>query len=424
MYKLKQENTKVEIEITIDAKEWEEGVCQVYESNKGRFNVTGFRKGHAPRKVIEKEYGDTVFFEDTVELFFNKTIGDVLKEHPNLEPVAMPTTQFDSFTAEGGLKMKIFYDIVPDFQLCKYKGVTIPVHSAEVSEHDVKHEINHLLEEHASFETVDRAIKVGDSALIDFTGFIDGKEFEGGKAENYPLEIGSHSFIDTFEDQLVGHKKGETVDVNVTFPENYGAPEFAGKKALFKVVVREVREKHLPQLDDKFISNATEFETVEEYRKDLTAHIQTMKANEQDSEFEYNMRNYLLENTNIDIPEAMIENSVRHDINHLKEALASYGLTPEDYLKQTGGGTLEDYANRIRENSVRAIKSRYVYRKLIDENKIEVSKQELDAVTAAATNEDEILRKENELLIKKLFAFLKENNKLEILPEEECDCCK
>ena len=423
MYKLKQENTKVEIELTIDGKEWEEGVQRVYETSKSKFNVTGFRKGHAPRKVIEKEYGDSVFFEDTVELFFNKTLGEVLRENPNLEPVAMPTTQFESFTVEKGLKMKIFYDVVPNFELCKYKGVSIPVHTAEVTDHDIKHEIKHLLEEHATFETVDRPIKNGDSALINFTGYMDGVEFEGGKAENYPLEIGSHSFIDTFEDQLVGHKAGDNVDVNVTFPENYGASEFSGKKALFKVVVNEVREKHLPTLDDKFISNATEFETVEEYRKDLTAHIQTMKTNEQDSEFEYNMRNYLLDNTKIEIPEVMIENSVNHDINRLKEALAPYGMTPEDYLKQTGGGTLEDYANRIRENSVRAIKSRYIYRKLIDENKLDVSEKELAKATKGLTNEDDILRVENEMLLKNLFKFLKENNKLEILPEEECGCC-
>lgn len=423
MFSLKKENTKVEISLTVDNKEWEEGVEKVYETSKSKFNVVGFRKGHAPRRVIEQQYGDSVFFEDTVEYFVNKTLNEVLVKNPELEPVTMPSTQFESFTVENGLKMKIMFEIVPDFKLCEYKGVTIKVHSNEVTDHDIEHQIHHLLEDNAKFETVDREIKNGDSAVIDFIGYIDDVPFDGGAAQDYPLEIGSHSFIDTFEDQLVGHKKGDNVDVNVTFPENYQAEEFKGKKALFKVVVKDVREKTLPEFDDKFVADTTEFETVEEYKKDLTAHIQDMKDKQMENEFEYNMREYLLANTNVEIPQVMVDNAVNEDINRMKDALAAYNVTLEDYLKQTGS-SLEEYLKNANERTLKMIKTRYIYRKLLEENKIEVSAKELEDATKDMKTKDshDLVRKENELLLDKLHAFLKKYNNLEIVKEEQHSC--
>ena len=416
MYNIKKENTKVEIDLSIDSAEWEKGVQSVYESTKGKFNIEGFRKGHAPRKVIEQLYGDSVFFEDTVDMFVNEALNDVLDKNPELEPVAMPTTQFESFTADGGLKMKIFFEIVPDFKLPAYKDVTIKVHSNEVTDEDVEHQIHHLLEDNAKFVSVDREIKNGDSALIDFTGYINGEAFDGGRAMDYPLEIGSHSFIDNFEDQLIGHKKGEEVDVNVTFPEDYQAEEFKGKKALFKVTVKDVREKSLPTLDDKFVADTTEFETVDEYKKDLKAHIQDMKDQNMENEFEYNMRDYLLKNTKIEIPQVMIDNSVEDDIKRMRDTLAPYKITLEDYLKQTGGN-FDDYKKNMTDRAVTMIKTRYIYRKLLEENKITVSAKELEDATKGMKESREIVRKENELLLNKLHKFLRENNKLEIVKD-------
>lgn len=416
MYSLKKNKTKVEIDLSIDSAEWEKGVQSVYESSKSKFNIEGFRKGHAPRRVIEQLYGDSVFFEDTVEKFVNETIEDVLMKNPELEPVAMPTTQFESFTQNDGLKMKIFFEIVPDFQLCNYKGVSIKVHSNEVTEHDIEHQIHHLLEDNAKFVSVDREIKNGDSALIDFTGYIDGEAFDGGRAMDYPLEIGSHSFIDNFEDQLIGHKKGENVDVNVKFPEDYQAEDFKGKKALFKVVVKDVREKTVPTLDDKFVADTTEFETVEEYRKDLTAHIQDMKDKNMENEFEYNMRDYLLANTQIEIPEIMVDNAVEEDVKRMRETLSAYKITLEDYLKQTGSN-IDDYMKNMKERALTMIKTRYIYRKLLEENNITVSAKELEEATKGLKDSHEIIRKENELLLEKLYKFLRENNKLEIIKD-------
>ena len=417
MFTLKKENTKVEIELTVSGQEWEDGVQKTYEQTKGRFNVEGFRKGHAPRRVIEKTYGDSVFFEDTVDFFVNKTLNDVLEQNPELEPVAMPTTKFESYTAENGLKMKILFEIVPDFELCKYTGNEIKVHSAEVTEHEIEHQIHHLLEDNAKFESVDRPVKNGDIAVIDFMGFIDDKEFDGGSAQDYSLEIGSHSFIDTFEDQLVGHKKGENVDVNVTFPENYGAAEFQGKKATFKVTIKDVREMHLPELSDKFIADATEFESVEEYRKHTTAHIQDMKKNDQQEEYEYNIREYLLANTNVEIPDIMIANQVQGDIKNMRDMLKAYGMTLEQYIIQSGGTTLEDYENRIKERVLKNIKTRYIYRKIIDKENLEPSQEELDKATAGITEREEKIRKENEITLERLIKFLKDNNKMVVEKE-------
>ena len=410
MFKVKKENSKVEIEMTIDAKTWEEGVQKVYEASKGKFNVEGFRKGHAPRRVIEKTYGDNVFFDDAVEYFVNETLREAFKKDPDLEPVTMPTTQFESYTADGGLKMKILFNVVPEFKLPEYKGQTFKVHENKVTEHDIEHSIHHLLEDNAKFESVDSAIENGDNALIDFTGYIDDKAFEGGAATDYPLAIGSHSFIDTFEDQLVGHKKGDNVDVNVQFPEDYGAAEFAGKKALFKVVVKDVRKKILPEFNDKFVADATEFESVEEYKKDLTAHIQDMKDKQQDQELEGVIRKYLVDNTNLEIPDEMVEAEVQDDMNRMREALKAYNVTLEDYLSQMGTN-MEDYLKHAREHMLLMIKTRYIYKKLLEENKISVSASELKGIK----DENERAKKENELLVDKLHAFLKENNTIEVI---------
>ncbi len=416
MFKLKKENTKVEIDLSVDAKTWEEGVQKVYESSKGKFNVEGFRKGHAPRRVIEKTYGDSIFFEDTVEYFVNNTLNEVLEKNPELEPVAMPTTKFESFTIENGLKMQILFEIVPDFTLCNYKGQTFKVHDSKVTDHDLEHAIHHLLEDHAKFESVDRAVKVGDSALIDFVGYMDNVAFDGGAGQDYPLEIGSHSFIDTFEDQLVGHKKGESVDVNVTFPENYQAEEFQGKKALFKVTIKDVREKVVPEFTDKFVADTTEFETVEEYKKDLSAHIQGMKDKQHENEIQYVIRDYLLKNTKVEIPEVMVENAVHDELHRLSDALKVYNVSVEDYLLQTGSN-MEDYLKNTKARSLEMIKTRYIYRKLLDENKIDLSAKEIKDAHKGAKDENEVLRKENELLLDKLYTFLKENNKIEIVKE-------
>lgn len=417
MYKIKQEKSKVTIDVTIPNQQWEAEVENVYQKTKGKYNVLGFRKGKAPRKIIEKEYGDGVFFEDTLDVFYNQILNVVMQENPEFEPVDMPQVKFESYTVNDGLKMQIIFEIVPDFEICNFNGVTIGMHDSSVKESDVDHEISHMLEEHAHFHDVDRAAQNSDSVLIDFVGSVDGVEFEGGSAKNYPLVLGSGSFIDNFEDQLVGHKQGETVDVNVTFPENYGASELSGKKALFKVTINAVREKHLPTLDDNFVSNATEFETVQEYRNHVKEHIQTMKAKEEKAEFQYNIKRYLAYHTKMDIPQAMIEHNVQYDLNNLRQVLAGYGMTLEDYLLRTGSGTIEERMEQIKQDTITNIKFRYIVRKLIKDNKIVATKEELGDVSALS--EQQISEKENDILLQKALEFLRKATKTKILPENE-----
>ncbi len=418
MYKIKQDGTKVEIELTIPASEWEEGVEKTYEKEKGKYDVVGFRKGHAPRKVIEKTYGDSVFFEDTVNYFFQKTMDEVLYKDSNLEPVAMPTTQFESFTLKDGLKMKIMFEVVPNFEMGQYKGLTIEVHSDEVSENEVQIHIKNLLENNAKFEKVEREIKDGDNVMIDFMGFIDNVEFPGGSAQGYSLDIGSHSFIDNFEEQLIGHKAGEKVDVNVTFPKDYYAEEYQNKKATFKVDIKEVREKHLPDFDDKFVADTTEYETVDEYRKGITAHIQTMKKKEQEEEFEYNIRDCIINNTKIEIPEVMIENNVQYDLQTLKSSLEAYHMSLEDYIKYLNCNTVDEYAQKLRERAIKSIKFRYIVRKIVDENNLQPTPAEIEEATKDITDERDKVSKENELILQKFNKFLRENNKIKLVKED------
>lgn len=416
MFKIKKEDTKVEVQMHIDSAEWEKGVEKVYETSKNKFNVVGFRKGHAPRKVIEKQFGDSVFFDDTVQYFLEKTLNEVLQQNPDLEPVAMPTSQFESFTADGGLKMKILFEIVPDFKLCQFKDIEIEVHEAKVQDKEVEHVIHHLLEDNAKFEAVDRAVKTGDSVVIDYTGYIDDKAFDGGAGKDYPLEIGSHSFIDNFEEQLIGHKKGDEVDVNVTFPDNYQAEEFQGKKALFKVTVKEVSEKILPEFNDKFVADTTEFETVEEYRNHTIAHIQDMKDKNLENELRNNFMEYMIKNTEVKIPDVMVDEYVEQDLSNLKKSLTMYGMTLEAYVNASGM-KMEDFMKRSKERTLNSLKSRYIYRKLIEENDITLSKEEQEEIAGLKT-EDEAIRKENEILLDKLFAFVKENIKIKYIKEK------
>ncbi len=414
MYKIKKENTKVEVEMTIDNKEWNDAVELIYQQNKAKYSVEGFRKGHAPRKVIEKTYGDGVFFDDTFNYFYEKTMNEILSKNPEYEPVVQPRTELQSYTIEAGLKATIKFEIVPDFKLCDYKGISIKVPDTTVCEHDIQHEIDHLLEDNAKFEKVDRPAKLSDSVLIDFKGFLNDVEFAGGSANDYVLVLGSHSFIDNFEDQLVGHKAGDNVDVHVTFPADYPSQELKGQPTTFKVLIKEVREKQLPTFNDKFVADTTEFETVDEYRKDITAHIQSMKSERQKEEFEFGLRDYLVEHTDIQIPEEMIEVNTRNDMARMSETLKMYGLTLEDYVRRTTGSDIESYQKEVRKRVVSSIKARYIFRKIIDENNLEPSASEYKKKTKGLTKPEDIAKAENDLLLDALWNFLRDNNKMDI----------
>lgn len=419
MFEYKIEGTKVIIDVKIDDKEWNEGVEKTYENTKGKFNIEGFRKGHVPKKVIEQHYGDDVFYEDTLDFFIRKTLNDFLQEHAKLEPVSYPNTKLGEYVVGDGITFTIEFEIMPEFKLPKYTGLEFKKDDTTVKEKEVEHEIHHLLEDNASYNSVERESKMKDEVIIDFVGSIDGVEFEGGRAEDFPLELGSHSFIDNFEDQLVGKKKGDKVDVNVKFPDDYGAKEYAGKKALFKVTIKDVREKTLPTFDDKFVSNATEFETVEEYKKHTREHIQSMKENQADYNVKHEILKYIVDNTKMEVPESLIKIEVDGNVQQLQDACRMYQITLDDYLSRMGT-TIEEYRKSCEERAVNNIKSRYVLRQIIEENNITASNEETEAkikelpqlrMKKELTQEDRIYA-ENGVLLDKTYNFLRDNNKI------------
>ena len=419
MFKYEINGTKVIINVKIDDKEWNEGVNKVYENTKSKFNVVGFRKGHAPKKVIEKQYGDDVFYEDTLDYFIRKTLNEFLNENSKLEPVSYPNTKLGEYVVGDGISFTIEYDIMPEFKLPKYTGLEFTQESSKVKDKEVEHEIHHLLEDNATFNSVEKESKMGDQLIIDFVGSIDGVEFEGGRAEDFPLELGSHSFIDTFEDQLVGKKKGDKVDVNVKFPDDYPASEYAGKKALFKVTVKDIREKVLPTFDDKFVADATEFETVEEYKKHVKEHIQSMKEEKIDYDVKHEILKHIIDNTEMQIPQSLIDMEVENSVHQLEDACKMYQMDINDYLSRMNT-TLDDYKKSCEDRAKTSIKSRYILRQIIEENNISASEEEIDAKIKVLpdlkrkkeiTHEDRVYA-ENSVLLDKIYNFLKENNKI------------
>ena len=419
MYNYKVNGSKVIIDVNIDDKEWNEGVNKVYESTKAKFNVVGFRKGHAPTKVIEQQYGDDVFYEDTLDYFIRKTLNDFLNENSKYEPVSYPNTKLGEYVVGEGIKFTIEFDIMPEFKLPAYTGLEFTQESPKVTDKEIEHEIHHLLEDNASFNSVDRESKMGDHTVIDFVGSIDGVEFEGGRAEDFPLELGSHSFIDTFEDQLVGKKKGDKVDVNVKFPDDYPAKEYAGKKALFKVTIKDVREKVLPTFDDKFVADTTEFETADEYKKHIAEHIQSMKEERADYDIKHDILRHIIDNTEMEIPKSLIDMEVENNVKQLEDACKMYQMDINDYLTRMNT-TLDEYKKSCEDRAVKSIKSRYILRQIIDENNINATEKEIDEKIKQLpdlrgkkeiTHEDRIYA-ENNVLLDKTYNFLKENNKI------------
>ena len=425
MYTIKQDKTNVTVTVSIDGKEWKDAEQKVYETTKGKFNVIGFRKGHAPKKVIEKQYGENVFFDDTLDYFLRTTMNEVLAKDPNLEPLSYPKTAIQSLNADGGVEFTLEFEIMPDFKLCKYTGLDFTKRSTKVTDEDIEHELNHLRQDSAKFNEVDRASKLGDSVIIDFVGSVDGEEFEGGRAEDYPLTLGSHSFIDNFEDQLVGKKKGETVKVEVTFPNEYPAENLAGKKADFFVTIKNVREKTLPKIDDKFISDATEYETLEEYKNHVSKHIQYMKEQEADTALKSDILKYVIENTEMLVPQSLIDYEVERDIHEIQEACKQYNMPLDTYLSAVGT-TMEEIKDESAKRAVRGIKGRYIIRKIIEENKITASDEEIEeklkelppmrhSHAHEGADEDRIYA-ENSVVLDKVYQLLIDKNNIK---EEE-----
>lgn len=383
----KLEKNMAKLTIEVDAERFNDAIKKAYNKNKNKMSVPGFRKGKVPQAMIEKMYGPDVFYEDAANLIIPDAYAEEIDAAEDLEIVSQPkidVVQIEKgknfiFTAEVALK--------PPVDLGKYKGVKIDKIDTEVTDEDIDNEIKREQEANARTISVeDRPVKDGDTAVIDFEGFVDGEAFEGGKGENYPLVIGSGSFIPGFEEQLIGKNIDDDVDVNVTFPEDYNAEHLAGKDALFKVKINEIKEKELPELDDEFASEVSEFDTMEEYREDVKKNLAERKEKEARDKKEDAVIEAIIKDSKMDIPEAMIDTQAKTMVNDYARRLQSQGLSLEQYFMFTGLD-MEKFTDQMKEGARKSIESRLVLESIVKAENFEVSEEEYEQELARIAEE-------------------------------------
>ena len=371
------EKSMAKIPITVDADAFEEAMVKSYNKNKKNISIQGFRKGKAPRKMVEKLYGPEVFYEDAANFAIPDAYEEAAKES-GLEIVSRP--EIDVVEIEKG-KDFVFTATVavkPEGTLGDYKGIEVEKKTVKVMAADVNAEIDKVREQNSRMITVEnRGIKKDDTAVIDFEGFVDGEPFQGGKGEDYSLVIGSHSFIDTFEDQLVGKKVGEEVDVNVTFPEEYHEASLKGKPALFKVTVKEIKKKELPKLDDEFASEVSEFETLKEYKASVKKNLTERRKEEAKREKENEVVEKVVENITVELPEPMVDEQTQQMIQEFAGRLSSQGLSFDQYMQMTGM-TVDALMGQMKPEAEKRIRTRLALEAIVDAEKIKATAKDID----------------------------------------------
>ncbi len=377
---VEKENGKAKITVEIGKEEFEAALTKAYLKVKKSIQVPGFRKGKAPRKIVEAMYGAQVFYEDAIEEIFPDIYTAAVVDQ-QLKAVGQPSIANMETPEEGGVVLTVATELYPEVTLGQYKGLEVPKAEATVTDEEVEAEVDRMAQQNARIATVERPAQKGDTVVLDFEGFVDGAAFEGGKGENHSLELGSGQFIPGFEDQLVGVSAGESKDVVVTFPEQYGAKELAGKEATFKCTVHEVKEKSLPEKDDEFAKDVSEFDTLDELRADIRARALKEKEDGIQSAFENACVAKAVENMTAEIPACMIEEQLDKQIEEFGYQLQRNGMSMDDYVKMLGGDTsrLRDTFRPMAENNVKA---NVLIAQIIDEEKIEVSDEEVEAEVA------------------------------------------
>lgn len=373
----KLEKSMAKLTITVEAAKFDAAVDSAYQKNKGKIALPGFRKGKAPRAMIEKMYGTGVFFEDAANELIPEAYETAAKES-ELEIVAQPEIEVTQMEKGTDFIFTATVAIKPEVTLGDYKGIEVEKKEAEVSEEEITAEIDKAREANSRLITIeDRATEDGDTVIIDFDGYVDGKQFEGGYAEDYTLVLGSHSFIDNFEDQLVGKNLGEDVEVNVTFPEEYHVDELKGKPALFKVKIKEIQKKELPELDDDFAQDVSDFDTLDEYKADVEKKILENKENQIKREQEDQIIEKIIENAQMEIPQQMIATQTRQMTQEFAQRLQSQGLSLEQYMQFTGL-TPQKMMEDLEPQALKRIQSRLVLEAVVAAENIEASDEEID----------------------------------------------
>ncbi len=370
------EKNKVLITIDVEPEKFEKGLAKSFEKNKKKFKINGFRDGKAPRKMVEQVYGIGALYNDAFNYVLPNEYYEAVKEF-NLNPVSEP--QYDILEVEGNTKL-VFTAAVytkPEVTLGEYKGIEIEKLSEEATDEDVEAELKKLAEDDFRLESKEGAAENGDTVVIDYEGSVDGVPFDGGKGENYNLVLGSGSFIPGFEDQLVGAKAGEDVTVNVTFPEDYHAKELAGKAAVFACTVHDVKTKIIPEINDDFAAEKSEFDTLDEYKADLKTKITERKANQAKNEYEVKAIETAAKNAEVEIPECMFDNAVDQMLSNYERQISQYGIKFEDYLKMTGS-TIEDIREQTRPRAEQIVREQLVLEKIADVEELKASDEQID----------------------------------------------
>jgi len=378
-FKVEQLEEKNMVKLVIEAtnEEFEIGLEKAYQKNKSKMNVQGFRKGKAPRKMIEKLYGQETFFEDAANAIIPDAYSEAAQEsgldivsQPQVDVIQLEKDKPFIFTAEVAVK--------PEVELGEYKGIEVAKIEGVVSEEELATELDKVREKNSrTINVEDRAVQDGDEAVIDFEGFVDGEAFDGGKGENHALTIGSHSFIDTFEEQLIGKNIAEAFEVNVTFPEDYHVENLKGKAAIFKGTVNEIKVKELPELDDDFAQDVSDFDTLVEYKEDVKAKLITDKEKEATTKKESEVIDKIVENSKMDIPEPMIQTQVKQMAEEFSQRLQQQGLSVEQYFQFTGI-TAEKLLADMKPEALKRIKTRLVLEAIVKAENIEATDAELD----------------------------------------------
>ena len=373
----KLEKNMAKLTIEVPAEEFDAAIKNAYNKNKNKFSIPGFRKGKAPLAMLEKMYGAGIFYEDAANEVIDASYPKAAEESKE-EIVSTPEIKVTQIEKGKAFIYEATVALKPEVTLGEYKGVEVKKAEAVVTDEDVENELTAARKKNGRLIDVeDGAIEDGDNTIIDFTGYIDDKTFDGGAGTDYPLVIGSHSFIDGFEDQLIGKKKGETCDVNVTFPAEYHADELAGKPTKFVVTIKEVKRNELPELNDEFASEVSDFDTLDEYKADIRKKLQEKKEQDAKVENENNVIEKVVENAQMELPQPMVDTQAREMVENYARRLQSQGLNINDYMKYTGM-TPEKLMEQMRPEAEKRIKTRLVLEKVVEVENVEVSDEKLD----------------------------------------------
>lgn len=370
-----EKNNELKLEFTIESKKFDEGMKKVYAKSARYFNIPGFRKGKAPMAMVEKQYGPEIFYEDTFNEIVPEEYERELKEN-NIDAVSRPEIEIKQMGKGKDLIFTAIVQTKPDVKLGKYKGIQLKKIEYNVTDEDIEHELGHMADRNSRLVTVeDRAVENGDITVIDFEGFVDGKAFEGGKAENHELTIGSNTFIPGFEDQIIGMKTGEEKDINVKFPEEYFSEELKGKDATFKVKLHEIKKKELPELNDDFAKDTSEFDTLDELKKSIKEKLEEENSNKVKYETEDAAVKAVVDSAEVEIPSGMIDTEIDNMVRDIETRLSYQGMKLEQYLRMMGK-SMEDFRKEYEEQAKTSVKTRLVLEAIVKAENIEASEED------------------------------------------------